>query len=386
MSTDQTKLRQTLLNLLSNDCKFTREGEILLEARNETRDGAEWTVFAVSDTGVGMDQEELTRIFDAFSQAELSTTKQYGGTGLGLAISQQFCHLLGGDIEVESAPGKGTRFTVRLPRQIAQAKARLEPDEPARIDPQKLVLVIDDDPAALELSRRSLVKLGFSVVTAASGQDGIALAKEIRPAVITLDILMPGMDGWQVLSALKEDPDTAGIPVVMMSMVDDRELGFALGAADYLMKPVDRNRLTQVLDCLVRDQQGAQVLIAESDPESSDPLAKTLEQHGFRVRRAENGREAVAMLHDLRPDLIFVDLTLPELGGVEFLEAVSRKDEWKEIPVVVLSDRELSPADRDRLCGGVHKVLTKSGSSPEHILTQICEFVARDSRAVGDSR
>ncbi|MGD8308628.1 MAG: response regulator [Chromatiales bacterium] len=386
MATDQTKLRQTLLNLLSNACKFTERGEIGLEARLEAADGEDWMIFTVTDTGVGMTEEGLSRIFNAFSQAELSTTKQYGGTGLGLAISRQFCQLLGGDIGVQSEPGKGTRFTVRLPRDIQKAKTPPAGAPPPEVNPERLVLVIDDDPAALELARRSLVKHGFSVVTASSGEEGIALARQIHPVVITLDILMPGMDGWQVLSALKADPETAAIPVVMMSMVDDRELGFALGAADYMMKPIDRNRLTQVLECLLRDQRGAQVLIAEGDQESSDALAKTLEQHGFQVSRARNGREALAKLHDARPDLIFVDVALPEMDAVELLEAVSRKDAWKDIPVVVLSDRELSPADRERLSGGVRKVLTTSGSSPEHILTQICEFVARGGHQGSESK
>ncbi len=375
LSTDQTKLRQTLLNLLSNASKFTKEGEITLAASQQQIQGRGWVVISVSDTGIGMDKEQISRIFDAFSQAELSTTKQYGGTGLGLAISRQFCQLMGGDIEVESAPGKGTTFRVKLPQH---AEATKSAGAPAALGPaERRVLVIDDDPAALELAQRSLVKHGFSVVTANNGRDGIVLAKEIHPVAITLDILMPGMDGWQVLTALKADPQTAEIPVVLMSMVDDRELGFALGAADYLTKPIDRDRLTTVLECLLRDQEAAEILVAEGDSESAAALTKTLEQHGFRITRARTGKEALSRLQKGAPALMFVDLTLPDMAGLELLDALSKKPEWKAIPVVVLSDEELSDSDYKRLSGSVTKVLSKSGTSPEYILTQICDVVTK---------
>jgi len=375
LSTDQTKLRQTLLNLLSNASKFTKEGEITLAASQQQIQGRGWVVISVSDTGIGMDKEQISRIFDAFSQAELSTTKQYGGTGLGLAISRQFCQLMGGDIEVESVPGKGTTFRVKLPQH---AEATKSAGAPATLGPaERRVLVIDDDPAALELAQRSLVKHGFSVVTANNGRDGIVLAKEIHPVAITLDILMPGMDGWQVLAALKADPQTAEIPVVLMSMVDDRELGFALGAADYLTKPIDRDRLTTVLECLLRDQEAAEILVAEGDSESAAALTKTLEQHGFRITRARTGKEALTRLQKGVPALMFVDLTLPDMAGLELLDALSKKPEWKAIPVVVLSDEELSDSDYKRLSGGVTKVLSKSGTSPEYILTQICDVVIK---------
>jgi signal transduction histidine kinase/DNA-binding response OmpR family regulator len=372
ISTDQTKLRQTLLNLLSNASKFTHEGRITLEARREQIEGKEWVVFSVSDTGIGMSQEQLSGVFDPFSQAELSTTKQFGGTGLGLAISKQFSELMGGDIGVESAPGEGTVFTVRLPLQLEPKR----PEEPQATKPGSQILVIDDDPSALELAQRSLVKQGFSVVTASNGKDGLTLAKQIHPQAITLDVIMPGMDGWQVLTTLKSDPETADIPVILMSMVDDRELGFALGAADYLTKPIDRNRLTRILDCLLRDQQGAEILVAERDSGNTAALAKTLEQHGFRITRAEDREQALAHLKESVPDLIFLDLTLPGMDGLELLDTLSREPVWKEIPVVVLSDRELSPEDRDRLSGGVRKVLTQSGTNPEYILTQICDVVS----------
>ncbi len=378
LSTDQTKLRQTLLNLLSNASKFTKQGRIRLDARHQRIGGRDWVVLSVADTGIGMDKAQLARIFDAFSQAELSTTKQYGGTGLGLAISRQFCHLMGGDIDVASTPGKGTTFRVRLPRHIEPPKEAAP--APAAGTPERRLLVIDDDAAALELAQRSLVKHGFSVATANNGRDGIALAKQLHPVAITLDILMPGMDGWQVLAALKEDPQTAEIPVILVSMVDDRELGLALGAADYLTKPIDRDRLSSVLECLLRDQQAAKVLIAEADSESATALAKTLAQHGFRVSRATTGKEALAQVREDTPDLIFVDISLPEMEGLEFLDELSKNPEWKGIPAVVLSDEEMSDKDRDRLSGGIRKVLSKSGTSPEYILTQICDVVAQSGK------
>jgi len=378
LSTDQTKLRQSLLNLLSNACKFTHDGEISLTARRVREGDREWAEFVVADTGIGMSGEELSRIFDAFSQAELATTKQYGGTGLGLAISKKFCLMMGGDITVASTPGEGSAFTVRLPLADLSATTSSAPAQLQIAGEGKVILVIDDDTAVLELAQRQLVKQGFSVVTARSGPEGIGLAKEVRPAVITLDILMPGMDGWQVLSALKADPDTMEIPVILMSMIEDKELGFALGAADYLPKPVDRDHLSRLLKCLISEHQNGDILIADSDWENGMSLERTLHQHGYQVRRVENGNDALAAMEAAVPDVIFLDLTLPEVDGLEFLERLAARPDWKDVPVLVVTDKELSPADRDRLSGSVQRVLTKSGNTPEHLLTQICEIVAKD--------
>ena len=248
MRSDLTKLRQVLLNLLSNACKFTREGTITLAASRE--DGADRgrIVFRVADSGIGMTAAQLAKLFQAFAQAEASTSRNYGGTGLGLAISKRFCQLLGGDIAVTSEPGRGSTFTVSLPATASEPRAEAAA-EPATTGTGEAgtVLVVDDDPAARNLLGRFLGKEGFRVEEAADGEAALARARSLRPDVITLDVLMPGMDGWAVLAALKADAELAGIPVVMLSVLDERHMGFALGASDYLTKPVDRDLLVAAL-------------------------------------------------------------------------------------------------------------------------------------------
>ncbi len=256
MHSDLTRTKQVLLNLLSNACKFTQRGTIGLAAERErAADGSEWVVLRVSDSGIGMTPEQMAKLFEAFSQAEASTSRNYGGTGLGLAITRRFCRMMGGDVMVESAPGRGSTFTARLPAELGEARAQAPAPAaaPAAAPPDAgatsgTLLVIDDDPEARTLMRRFLGKEGFRIEEAADGETGIRRARELKPDVITLDVLMPGMDGWAVLAALKGDPDLADIPVVLATIVDEEHLGFALGASEYLTKPIDRERLITVLD------------------------------------------------------------------------------------------------------------------------------------------
>ena len=251
MHADQTKVRQALFNLLSNAAKFTDHGTITPDRRAGRADGDDWLTFAVTDTGIGMTEEQLGRLFEAFSQAEASTTRKYGGTGLGLAISRHFCRLMGGDLTVESVLGRGLDVHGALPAEVAERgapsrrrrrRARRRPSAAPR--PARPVLVIDDDPTVRDLLQRFLTQGGLPRRhRRAAARKGCGWRGELRPRAITLDVMMPGMDGWAVLAALKADPDLADIPVVMLTIVDDRNLGFALGAADYLTKPIDRERL-----------------------------------------------------------------------------------------------------------------------------------------------
>jgi signal transduction histidine kinase len=259
---DVTKVRQVLLNLLSNACKFTEKGKVSLDVTRENDVTGTWVVFRVRDTGIGMTTEQTSKLFQAFTQADGSTQRKYGGTGLGLALSRKFCVMMGGDINAASEPGKGSTFTMRLPgdvenfdgeatsihirRQVAPAAPRISTAVPrAAAGPR--MLVIDDDPAVCELMRRVCTREGFDVVTASSGEEGLRMAREKRPALITLDVVMPGIDGWTVLKTLKEDGDLSSIPVIMISISDEKSRGIALGAANYLVKPVDRDRLAGVL-------------------------------------------------------------------------------------------------------------------------------------------
>jgi len=254
MQADVTKVRQGLFNLLSNSCKFTNEGQITLTVTRRRADGIDFVDFAVSDTGIGMTPEQLGRLFQAFSQADASTTRKYGGTGLGLAITRRFCQLMGGDVTVHSEVGKGTTFTMHVPAVVRTKAEEEAPEEMASGESAELpatdgprVLVIDDDPTVHDLLHRFLRKEGFHVVSASGGEEGLRLAREVPPEAIVLDIQMPGMDGWSVLRSLKAEEALRDVPVVVVTMMDQKALGLALGASDYLMKPVERERIAEVL-------------------------------------------------------------------------------------------------------------------------------------------
>ena len=304
MYADQTKVRQALFNLLSNACKFTERGTVSLSVRRERvpEHDAPWMVFEVTDTGIGMTEEQMGRLFQEFSQAEASTARKYGGTGLGLALSRRLCQMMGGDITLESEAGRGSTFTIRLPAEVSAAAAQPEAMEAtaaasatsrtaAATISAGTVLVVDDEAATRELMERFLAREGFRVVTAAGGEEGLRLARQVKPDVITLDVMMPGMDGWAMLGALKHDPDVASIPVVMLTFVDDKTLGYALGAAAYLTKPIDRDRLVAALTPYRR---GLSVLVVEDDEDLRGLLRRILEREGYAVTEAENGRAALA--------------------------------------------------------------------------------------------
>ena len=249
MKADLTRVRQVLLNLLSNASKFTQGGRVSLEADRITMNGGAWLRFRVKDTGIGMSPEQLARLFKAFTQADVSTTRRYGGTGLGLVISRQLCQMMGGEVTVESEPGVGSTFTVLLPTNMAEAPLPTG-DEPPLDAPRtgpSTVLIVDDDRLVRDLLRRFLEKQGFRVVAAVSGEEGLRRARELRPSLITLDVVMSGMDGWTLLKALKSDPALQPVPVVMITIVDNPALGLSLGAAEYLTKPIDWGHLQRAL-------------------------------------------------------------------------------------------------------------------------------------------
>jgi len=331
-------------------------------------------VFGVSDTGIGMTPEQMTRLFEEFSQADAATTRRYGGTGLGLALSRRLCRMMGGDIAVTSEAGRGSIFTIRLPATVTGARAEPAPMAPHETDAPAgpAVLVIDDEPTARELMERFLTREGFRAVSAPGGEEGLRLARALRPHAITLDVLMPGMDGWAVLSALKADPDLADIPVIMLTMVDDRNLGYALGASDYLTKPVDRERLIAVLNRYRRDLP---VLVVDDDAGFRELMRRVLEREGYTVTEADNGRAGLDQLREHLPGVILLDLMMPEMDGFEFLDEFRRHEAWRAIPIVVVTAKELSAEDHERLNGGVARILQKGASSRESLLTEVRELV-----------
>jgi signal transduction histidine kinase/DNA-binding response OmpR family regulator len=380
MRADLTKVRQSLFNLLSNACKFTERGTITLAASREQGSDGEWIIVRVHDTGIGMTPEQMVTLFQPFSQADASTTRRYGGTGLGLAISRHFCQLMGGDITVESEVGQGSTFTIRLPAEVVPPKPALASRLEMSVDTAVLtgaptVLVIDDDPTVHDLLQRYLSKERLRVVAATGGEEGLRLARVVRPAAIILDVLMPGMDGWAVLTALKADGALADIPVVMLTIVDDQQMGYALGAADYLIKPVDWQRLSSVLQKYDCGQLPCSVLVVEDDAPTRALWRRMLENAGWAVSEASNGRDGLTRLVERRPALILLDLMMPEMDGFQFVAEVRGHHAWRTIPIVVVTAKDLTEDDRRRLNGYVEQILQKGAYSREALLREIRDLV-----------
>jgi CheY-like chemotaxis protein len=386
MTADLTKVRQTLFNLISNAGKFTERGTITLSVDRDGEPGEEWIHFQVADTGIGMSADQTGRLFQAFTQADTSTTRKYGGTGLGLAISQKFCHMMGGDISVESVLGQGSTFTVRLPAQVAQFQSsRPQPVQRETAEPDTLgaplVLVIDDDPTVHDLMGRFLTKEGLRMAAAASGEEGLRLAKELSPAVITLDVLMPGIDGWAVLTALKADPALTEIPVIMLSIADEKHMGYALGAAEYLTKPIDWEHLVEVLQKYECIRPPCPVLIVEDDETLRTMLGRRLEKEKWKVIEATNGRTALAQMRETRPELILLDLMMPEMDGFQFLDELRKREDWRAIPIIVVTAKDLTAEDRQRLNGSVEKILQKGAYGREALIDEVRQLIAASIRS-----
>ncbi|MCO4745717.1 MAG: response regulator [Proteobacteria bacterium] len=394
MRSDLTKVRQTLFNLLSNACKFTENGEIGLQVTSEPSEDPEepnFVVFRVTDTGIGMSKKQMERLFQDFTQADSSTTRKYGGTGLGLAISQRFARMMGGDIEVESAKGVGSTFIMRLPSETAKPTTapslstgtETGTDTETTVPPgviegaggAGLVLVIDDDPNVRDLLQRHLSKEGFRVATAPGGAEGLRLAKELGPTVITLDVMMPDIDGWMTLGRLKSDPMLADIPVVMITMVSEEARGYALGATDYLTKPIQRDALSRVLGRYRCAHPPCPVLVVEDEPDIRDVLARSLIRENWAVATAANGREALERVAENLPELILLDLMMPEMDGFQFIVELRKNPLWRNIPVVVLTAMDLSANDHARLSGHVGRILLKGSYDRETLLAHVRDAV-----------
>ncbi|QTA86632.1 response regulator [Desulfonema magnum] len=393
MHADLTKIRQGLFNLLSNACKFTDHGTITVTVARETVSLADiseasehmrpenWFIFSVSDTGIGMTEEQMGKLFQAFSQADASTTRKFGGTGLGLLITKRFCQMMGGDITVESEYEKGTTFTIRIPTEVTESE-----NEPADVaatssevpvsERATTILVIDDDPSVCDMMYRFLSKEGFRVETSSGGEEGLQLARELHPDAITLDVMMPSMDGWTVLTRLKADPELADIPVIMLTIIDDKNMGYALGASDYMAKPVDRDRLVSILRKYRSTAPPFHVLVIEDSDPMRNMLRKILEKEGCAVIEAENGRVALERVAETRPGLILLDLMMPEMDGFQFITELRANESWRSIPVVVITAKDITREERQQLNGYVHKILQKGVYTRETLLREVRDLIA----------
>ncbi|MBV8077138.1 MAG: response regulator [Planctomycetaceae bacterium] len=387
MTADAAKVWRVLMNLLSNACKFTKDGTIVLEAAREPADNGDGDriVFQVRDTGMGMNPEQLARLFHRFEQVDASSAKRQLGVGLGLSICLLYCRAMGGEIRVESEVGKGTTFTVRLPAEVRPAapppRAPKRADErPAPADTANLILIIDDDASVCELMRRNLGDEGYQTRAASSGEEGLRLAKQLHPSAIILDIVMPGIDGWAVLAALKTDAETIDIPIIMASMLDEKERGYRLGADDYVTKPFGRDRLTEIIRKHVGGRPSARLLVVEDDPEARGRLRDALRGQGWTVSEASDGFEALARIEADRPDLVLMDLMLPRMNGFEVIEEIRKHKAWESVPVIVITGAEINAEVRHRLESQVEQILQKGLFSRDQLLEEIRALVASHRR------
>ncbi|MGH1573369.1 response regulator [Methylobacterium sp. P31] len=372
LRTDEEKLRQILINLLSNAIKFTEAGSVTLRVRPV---GAH-IEFAVADTGIGIPAEALSAIFEEFHQVDNSATRSHSGTGLGLAISHRLARLLGGRIEVESREGQGSTFTLVVPPRIAgtpeMAPSPPKPAPAPATTPRsgaKLVLAIDDDPNVVYLLQENLADAGYTVVGAASGQDGLRMARELQPRAITLDIMMPGTDGWQVLHALKTDPQTRDIPVVLISIVDQKELGFRLGATDYIVKPFEREALIGALARIAPDNE--RILVIDDDPNVPDLVRQLLDSEHCTVDWVADGAAGLERIAQARPSVILLDLLMPRMDGLTFLNAIQADPVARTIPVVVLTAAALDSAERETLRERVLGLIDKQGLDRASLVREV---------------
>jgi CheY-like chemotaxis protein len=291
--------------------------------------------------------------------------------------------MMGGDLSATSEKGKGSCFTATLPVEVHDSSRPERTPIPTATTAGKpvalnsAILVIDDEAAARDLVQRALTKEGYRVETASSGPEGLALARRLKPAAITLDVMMPGMDGWAVLTVLKADPATADIPVIMVTVVDDKNLGYALGATDYLIKPIEWERLIAVLEKHKRHANGAPVLVVEDDAETREMLRRAAEKQGWEVMEAENGRVGLERLTGRKPGVILLDLMMPEMDGFAFLDELRHRPEYQSLPVIVVTAKDLTEEDRRRLTGQVIQILQKGGYSTRELLDEINRTLTR---------
>jgi CheY-like chemotaxis protein/anti-sigma regulatory factor (Ser/Thr protein kinase) len=374
MRADMTKVRQMLFNLISNAAKFTHEGTITLDVAALGDGPSRRILMRVRDTGIGIPENKLDHIFEEFAQADDSTTRNYGGTGLGLGLVRRFAEMMGGSISVDSVEGEGSTFTIELPQCVIDSTERgvdvAERQDVAAMTGRDLVLVIDDDRHARDLLRRNLESQGLAVILASGGEEGMELARTHQPGIITLDVMMPGIDGWAVLSRLKADPATRDIPVVMVSMVAEDGVGASLGAVGHLRKPVNREQLKALIDAHCRPE--SRVLLVEDDEAAREVMRRTLAELGYTVLEARNGREGLEQIAAGGADLILLDLMMPVMDGFEFLTELRQEKRFEQVPVVVVSAKDLTEGDRKRLAQGhVAAVLAKENDSVETVLEQL---------------
>jgi len=365
IESDEVRVHQILQNLMGNALKFTDQGSVTVSARSD----AEKVYIQVADTGIGISAKDLSQIFQEFRQVDGTTARPYEGTGLGLAIAHKAAKMLGGDLTVESAPGKGSTFTLVLPVKwsglILDSRPFAVTTPGQIISEQKTVLIVDNEPDVLTMISEYLTQEGYNILTATSGEKALRLAQEHRPFAITLDVIMPEMDGWEVLQHLKENPGTKDIPVIIVSVSDDKATGFALGAVGYVTKPVDRDLLVGEINRIDGPTPHTIMVVDDNEIERKE-MAGIIEEEGMKALVAEDGRRCMDMIQESLPDVLVLDLIMPEVDGFEVLDRVRSDPGTKNLPVIVVTAKDLTTEDRERLSGNVSSVLSKGDTTSKN--------------------
>ena len=379
IESDEIRVHQALQNIMGNAVKFTQQGEVKVSARFDDV----LVHVEIADTGIGISPDDLPHIFDEFRQVDGTTARSYEGTGLGLAIAYKGARMLGGDLSVKSTPGEGSTFTLTLPirwQGLIMPAVETFPKTDAAAEPsQRTILVVDDEPRALTLISNYLSKEGYRVLTATSGKEALSIARKHRPFAITLDIIMPEMDGWEVLQALKNHPETSGIPVIIISVSDDRETGVALGAVGFINKPVDREHLISEIH-RIDGIAPRTILVAEDNSMERLDIARMISEAGMRTVLAENGRECMERLRESPPDVLVLDLVMPEMDGFQVLEQIQGDPLTRPLPVIVVTAKDLTEKEREKLSGNVSTVLAKSDTTSKTLLQELRKLLTRIER------
>ncbi|HKS23846.1 MAG TPA: response regulator [Thermoanaerobaculia bacterium] len=372
LEADLAKFKQVLFNLVSNAIKFSPpQAPITISARHIGATPEEGTItVSVRDEGIGIDPKHHEVIFEEFRQVDGTARREFGGTGLGLALVKKFIELQGGYVSVQSAPGKGSVFSFTLPVRSRAAVVSRAPEAELPQQVTERVLVIEDDAHAFELISSALGSAGFLAVRARHGDEALKIARESRPIAVTLDLVLPGLDGWEVLKRLKNDPLTRDIPVVIISMIENRELGVALGADDYFVKPVDRERLLDRIRQLTRNSR-PRLLLIDDDQAVHSLLDEQLARLGYTIESAFTGESGVQAAKESTPDVIILDLMMPGMSGFEVAGALKESPETANIPIVVLTSKEISADDRRELQSKVTSFVQKGKSAREQLVTEI---------------
>ncbi len=407
IDTDRGKFKQILFNLVSNAIKFTPDsGKVSINATTNN----DMALITVTDTGIGIPEEDQKKLFNPFQQLDASTTREYQGTGLGLALVKKFTQLHGGDVWLESKDGEGSTFGFSIPiknKDVIESHTQsttqpsrepTRPEIPAiseEVDTKQikskaphisvpensdgsepLILVIEDDPRSRELLTLSLVEAGYRVVAATNGRDGVTMAKVMKPFAITTDIMMPGMDGWDVLNNLRTNEKTSRIPIIIISMVDDRNIGLASGAADYFVKPVDKNTLLDTIENLKSsiNTTSPRILIVDDEPDALELMCSIVETAGFKPLRAHGGQEGIDITEKEHPDAIILDLMMPNVSGYDVLTTIKSKTGTKDIPVIICTAKDIISDDMDKLRGKVISVMHKGEFTKEELVEKLKEL------------